>query len=589
MKNFLLLFILMNCTIAFSQIIPSNRTAEWSTAGYPDSIPQPATILNVTDFGAVGDSLTDNANFIVDAIDSLHGQSGVIFFPPGKYIIGSSITIPDSVVLRGSSSDSTWIIFNFNGTTGNGFNISGSITGNFTNVTSGAIIGSNYIVVNDTAGFYIGCFAELLENNGSWDTQPVFWADNSVGQILTITGIAGDTLYFSSPLRISYDSLLNPRIRVIEPAKEIGIECMQLHRVDTAASVNYNIYFNYAANCWIRGVESSKSVGSHIEIDGSTNITVTGCYIHHSHSYDGVSSHGYGITLFNHTGECLLTNNIMRFLRHSFSLQTGANGNVISYNYSLEPNRSEAPSNAGADISLHGHYPYMNLFEGNIVQNIQIDQTHGPSGPFNTFFRNRAELYGLVMTSGTAQSDSQNFVGNEIPNTQLFMGNYVLAGSGHFEYANNVRGVITPAGATALDDTSYYLTSAPSFWQSGPFPSIGMPNALSSGSIPAQDRYISGSNFTMCDENIPVDIQSLYQGYFQIYPNPTSGYIHIQSGSKNDMNVSIMDINGRVILNKIISNELTNLSFPENLPAGVYFFQLRSNEFNQVNKIFLIK
>src|SRR5205085_4353518 len=98
-------------------------------------------------------------------------------------------------------------------------------------------------------------------------------------------------------------------------------------------------------------------------------------------------------------------------------------------------------------------------------------------GPLNTFFRNRIELYGLVMTSGTMQSDSQNFVGNEIPNTGAFMGMYTLYGAGHFEYGNNVRGVITPTGTTNLPDTSYYLSSQPSFWNiASPFPSIGEPN-----------------------------------------------------------------------------------------------------------------
>ena len=99
--------------------------------------------------------------------------------------------------------------------------------------------------------------------------------------------------------------------------------------------------------------------------------------------------------------------------------QTGVNGNVIAYNYSIEPNRSEFPAEASADISLHGHYPFSNLFEGNIVQNIQIDLTHGPNGPFNTFFRNRAELYGIVMSSGIVQNDSINELQEEIQNMTL--------------------------------------------------------------------------------------------------------------------------------------------------------------------------
>ncbi len=108
---------------------------------------------------------------------------------------------------------------------------------------------------------------------------------------------------------------------------------------------------------------------------------------------------------------------VKRNLRHAMMVKTGANGNVFSYNYSKNVRRSEWPNNYGGDISLHGHYSYANLFEGNIVQNIMIDHYWGPSGPLNTFFRNRAELYGIIMTGGDpTTSDMQNFVGNEITN-----------------------------------------------------------------------------------------------------------------------------------------------------------------------------
>jgi hypothetical protein len=584
MKIFLYALLLFETT-AFAQTLPSNRKVDWSVAGYRDSFPNPANVFNmVTAFGAIGDSATDNAIIIQTAIDSLHGQRGVLYFPPGKYLVSAQLNLRDSVILRGASSDSTMILFNMNGNIGNGFYIGGSETTVFTSVTGGAVFGSNYIVVNDTAGYTAGCYAELIEDNGSWDTQPAVWANNSVGQILKITTISADTLFFDSPLRISYDSILLPRVQRINPITEVGIECMRIFRNDTATSTNYNVWFNFAANCWVRGVESSASVGSHIEIDASSNITVTGCYIHHSYNYDGVSTHGYGITLFKHAGQCLITNNIMQHLRHSFSLQTGANGNVISYNYSLDPNRSEFPSNYGADISLHGHFPYANLFEGNIVQNIGIDQTHGPSGPLNTFLRNRAELYGLIMTTGSVESDSQNFVGNEIPNTGPFMGNYMLYGSGNFEYANNVRGVITPAGATTLNDTSYYLTSPPPFW-SGPFPTIGMPNLLSSGSIPARERYLSGVYLAACVDSLILSTDKLDERIFSCYPNPATDLIHIRTDNNLNGRVFLKDLNCKIILDEKFLNGTCDLKIPEFISNGIYLMQIITDRSGKTMKM----
>ena len=592
-KWFFSIFMIFLYVSTIAQTIPSSRISNWSNSGYHGNIPSPNTILNVKHFGAEGDGVTDDANAIRSAIDSLHGTRGIIFFPPGNFLVSSTIDVPDSVILRGASNDSTHVIFNLGGTAGNGFNITGSISGVFIPVISGAERFSNSIVLTDPSGFVAGDFAELIENNGSWDTQPVSWADNSVGQILHINNVSGDTLFFDSALRINYDTSLNVRIQKIFPAIETGIECMKISRQDDVSSgLCINIYFNYAMNCWIRGVESSKSVGSHIEVDASSNISIQGCYIHHSFLYDGVSTHGYGITLFAHTGQCLIENNIMQHLRHSFSLQTGANGNVIAYNYSIDPNRSESPSNAGADISMHGHFPYSNLFEGNIVQNIQIDQTHGPNGPFNTFFRNRAELYGLIISTGAVQNDSMNFVGNEIPNTGFLLGNYLLAGAGHFEFGNNIKGTLTPPASTPLPDSSYYLNGLPPFWTTFNFPSVGIPNTIGTGSIPARDRFLSGINLTSCYDDFSIGIAQVLFPDFNIFPNPTAGKITIQKPlDKNGFDIFLKDLNGKTILKNTFSGLDLEYVFdlPEWMLAGIYLLEIVDAEISNVRKIVLIK
>jgi hypothetical protein len=206
------------------------------------------------------------------------------------------------------------------------------------------------------------------------------------------------------------------------------------------------------------------------------------------------------VILNAHTGECLVTNNIFRYLRHAMMAKTGANGNVFSYNYSREVHRSEWPNSYGGDISLHGHFAFANLFEGNIVQNIIIDHYWGPSGPFNTFFRNRAEGYGIIFTAGNpTTSDSQHIVGNDVDYNGLFLGPYDITGTGHIEHGNNIDGTITPSGTGTLTDTSYYLEEEPIFWSiSDPWPSLGIPNTLGVGSNPARDRWFSGGPYTVC-------------------------------------------------------------------------------------------
>ena len=589
MKLSITFFLSILITICQAQTIPANRSFNWSNSGYQGIYPVNATVIDFLTVGGINDGLTDNSSALQNAIATAT-KPAVIFFQSGDYLFNSSINLPDSIILRGSTADSTSLLFNFAGATGNGINITGSASAAFTSVLSGAERFNNYVVVADPSLYSANDYAEIEQTNGTWDTQPVSWADNSIGQIMHITSVNGDTLFFDETLRINYDYTLNPRIHRVAPRTEVGIECLKIERVDDSpVGVSFNVNLSYAANCWITGVEIGTSIGSHIELDASTNISISRCYIHDNFAYDGTSTHGYGITVFGHTGQCRIENNIMRHLRHSFSLQCGANGNVIAYNYSREPNRSEFPADFGADISMHGHYTYANLFEGNIVQNIQIDQTWGPTGPLNTFFRNRAELYGILMTSATVQSDSLNFVGNEVTNTGAFMGNYTLAGSAHFEFGNNIRGTITPTGTTPVPDTSYYLDSLPIFWTSSIFPTIGDPNPISSGSIPAKDRYLSGAYFTPCEDAINTSIsENENLNFMEVSPNPFTTEINIKVNCNDYFNIIIIDLQGRIIFEKKNFASNNNLEFKistKDLSNGIYIARITTGSAVSSRKI----
>jgi hypothetical protein len=132
-------------------------------------------------------------------------------------------------------------------------------------------------------------------------------------------------------------------------------------------------------------------------------------YMHDAHDHGG-SGHGYGSNLGTHATVNLVENNIFVHLRHSMLVQVGATGNVFGYNYSIDPY-----ANGGGwtpcDISLHGHYPNMNLFEGNTIQEVDVSDYWGPCGPGNTFFRNRTEAEGIEVMD---YSHRQNVFGNEL-------------------------------------------------------------------------------------------------------------------------------------------------------------------------------
>jgi hypothetical protein len=492
-----------------SQLIPVERTCgeAWQHAGHPGEIPAPARIVNVRDFGALGDGAGNDWPAVAAAIASLSNAPGVVYFPAGLYLLQSTVHVPGGVVLRGERSHNTTLRFDH---LGHCISIARGQGGAFQPVLSGHTIHSDTIVVTDGSVFASGDYAEIREDNDpAWGASD--WASKVVGQLLRVTAVAGNTLTLERPLRITYQAAQNPEIRKIIPVTGAGIENLRIDRLlaGTAAQRDniFTVHLEYAARCWVRGVESTNTFGGHVALVYSTQVDVTGCYLHHAWDYDGGGS-GYGVRLEFKTGECRIENNIFNHLRHAMLLQAGVNGNVFGYNYSREPTRSEFPSEVSGDVVCHGNYPFANLFEGNICQHITVDASHGANGPLNTFFRNRAETYGLNVTDSLVHS--LNVVGNETftGTYALFVGDgYALRGTNRFEYGNNTQsdGIQEP-GTTNLTDYSYYLNddpsappSLPAFWNiADAFPTIGLPLALNAPkNIPARTRYFAGASFTV--------------------------------------------------------------------------------------------
>ena len=491
---------------AAAGVIPSARTVDWSMAGYGGPIPRPATVLEVGNFGAKADGKSNDAPAITAALAALKGKPGVVHLPAGTYAIASTIGMPSNAILRGDGAGVTTLACAPPSSGSDCIGINGKLVGAFRAVTAGATLGSKTITLADAGGFVAGDWAELRETNGTWDSAPATWAKSVVGQMVRVTGVSGNQLTIDAPLRLGYEAALNPEICRVAPAHHIGIEDLTLARTSdpTPTSASYNIGVSLAVYAWIRGVEGNKSIGSHCMISRSARIQVTGNWFHEAYTYDGSGTRGYGVTLSDHAGECLIEGNIFVHLRHAMMVKAGANGNVFGYNDSHDPYRSETFNDFAGEIALHGHYAFANLFEGNTVGNIIIDQYWGPSGPYNTFFRNRADGYGILITPDSNVTNSQNFVGNEV---QKGKSNALLAlyytlywgilGKDHFEYGNDVAGALQPAGTGTLGDISYYRSPTADFCELAPaWPSIGPPSALGTGVNRARERYLAAGALT---------------------------------------------------------------------------------------------
>ncbi|MBP3360836.1 MAG: hypothetical protein J6N52_08290 [Clostridia bacterium] len=72
--------------------------------------------LNVKDFGAVGDGVTDDYPAIQAAIEKVNDfGGGIVYIPDGVYRCDGNIVLHDKIILRGESQDGTKIIYAYSG------------------------------------------------------------------------------------------------------------------------------------------------------------------------------------------------------------------------------------------------------------------------------------------------------------------------------------------------------------------------------------------------------------------------------------------------------------------------------------------
>ncbi len=557
----------------YAQTLPTSRLVDWTLAGLRDTSTIGFQVIDMQVAGAIGDGVTPNDVVLSNTIASITSNGAILEFSNGNFLFNNTINLPSNIIIKGQGADSTTFTLDLGGSGHSITAIGSSLNNDTTSLSQTAIKDSASIHVIDTSGFSIGDWIQIIQVDTDLVTST--WAYNSVGQIVKINNIINNKLVLDSPLRMGFDLNRSPYIKKIIPIKNVGIECLKIHRLDsTSPQQSSNIYFNYVVNSWISGVESENCSYSHVEGRNSSNLYINKSYIHHGFGYGG-GGRAYGVMLHSTTNECLIEDNTFEHLRHSMIVQSGANGNVFAYNYSLDPFWDSSPNNSAGDMVLHGNYPYSNLFEQNICRNIVIDNSHGPNGPHNTFFRNRSEGFGIFFSANN--SPDQNFIGNDIPNTTFPYNivNYTILGTGHFLHGNNNKGAIDPAGTSNLPDLSYAYASKPSFIPSNQWAAIGTPNVMGANNIPVFDRYTSNILFNTSCNNNSTEVAEYSKSKLRVYPNPVKTMITISS-QIDIKNITVRNTLGKVVFDKDSNNnnQIIDISTWSN---GLYVIQFNYN------------
>jgi len=557
-----------------AQNIPAQRLTNWSEAGLAEAIQEPAKLINFIDAGGKNNDAAFNDS-VLNQLISLAPVT--IFFPHGEYDFSQTIALPSNVIIRGESAEFT--IFNFDLIqNSNLISVTGIMEADTFIAAADVFCGSSTIMLHNIAGIQKGDLFKIVDHDSALVTSS--WALHSTGQLVRVDSIIGDRVVFSSKFRRNFLVSRKAYIQRIVPVENVGIENITINCEHATSTQTSNIYLNYTHNCHVKCVESFKANFAHIDVRNSAHVLIEGSYFKDAWSYGG-GGKGYGVVLHHSTSDCRVSDNAFNHLRHSILLQAGANGNVVSYNYSINPYWTDValPSNSAGDLVLHGNWPYRNLFEGNIVQNIVVDDSHGKNGPNNVFLRNRAELFGVFMNNSPA-TDSLIFVGNETTATGLFYGNFSLYGVGHFSYGNSQKGSLFPTGTGNPTYNSLYLMSAPSYYQNWPL--IGLPVSPKTNNNRAKIFFSSGY-YTLCSASLAAgsDEQKKRKKSIKIFPNPVENVLSFDGDLAQINEINIYDITGKLFL----SSEPTLQINVSHLPQGIYFIKIEFvNGENEVRK-----
>ncbi len=388
-------------TVQQTSLIPADRQTVWNP-GIPGGVPVRNSVCATIDAATYGNGTTDAAAAIQAAVNACP-KDGVVYLPPGTYLLSTMITLTKPVVLRGAGAGSTTL-------QKSGGSVAVMI-GNWTNLgapialTADAPKGSTSLTVADASAISVGDMLHLDQvddpavvmgtvcpylkrgSTGAW---------RSIGQMVEVAGKSGNVLTLTSPLHWTFTTALSAQVVTLSPkaTKWAGLEDL---RITGASTVAVNV--QYAAYSWIKGVETDHVDGVHVSLAGTYRFILRDSYAHHSvnYTYGGAS---YGYSLEWQSSDDLIENNIVYYMNKPIQFRASGGGNVVAYNY--VDDEWAIPGWQEVGIDSHCSFSHMELVEGNYAPHAGVASTWGNAGNI-TYFRNNFSTVSL-----TRPGDYQN-------------------------------------------------------------------------------------------------------------------------------------------------------------------------------------
>jgi hypothetical protein len=357
-----------------------------------------------------------------------------VSIPSGTFTMTTGITFnhQSNITLRGSGSNSTFLVWTSSGGSGNcaGHDIcvsssdtnygggpsnsanwtsTNGVSGTYTKGATSIVLSSvaNLAVGNplildqlddqsDNGALYVGC--EIGSGTSGGDSSPQCYSGaypsgfqrgstlstlRGQQQIVTVTSISGNTVGITPGIYAdNYSSSHSPGAWwATSPVQGDAVEDISLDHTNGGDGITF---FN-CQGCWVKGIRSVRSSTTGTGWGHVYWAICNHCTVRDSYFY-GYSGDTYGISV-DIASDSLAEDNIFEFPSASQFYNSDCEGCVAGYNFSVATYFSNSSNWMGNSADYHS----VNLFalsEGNIGSGLEADSFHGTHA-LNTVFRNR--------------------------------------------------------------------------------------------------------------------------------------------------------------------------------------------------------